>query len=428
MHFPAIATGFRLLAKCFTKSPILSSAADRIPTVPSTSSIIDVVVKSVGDVLKAVEAVEEVAAKPVETVSKSVGNQGANAIESNASPFQKDAVGSVSKRIESMRSWRVPLFEVPQSRTDSSEVQVECTPNGAVLQARIKKDLEFVAAKNPILRSITQIIERDEEDELMNKVLKLFEEVEEMEKFKLQLQVPIFDEDLGDEVQARADIVPLGTWIDAVKEAEIALDIARCEMTVEDVDDLLTRLYIDMNRLVAIHAKNTEDRKRMALEVSAKIKEYAEVLLESPCEIRLAVDRARLRSVVAKRFTPGDAEYLASLGPGSSHALGCDGGCISSYLPHRIGEKSEVGSEPELITSEGSRCSTPSEAPNTPRVSISELQGEPEIVAMAEEINPIYMKPVEVVRVKSKTIDRRATAKIGPVRKVTNIPGGGKPA
>jgi hypothetical protein len=58
-----------------------------------------------------------------------------------------------------------------------------------------------------------------------------------------------------------------------IREGEIALDIARCEMTVEDVDDLLTRLYIETNRLVAAHAKSKEDRKRMALEVSAKIKE-----------------------------------------------------------------------------------------------------------------------------------------------------------
>ncbi|CCO30898.1 hypothetical protein BN14_04931 [Rhizoctonia solani AG-1 IB] len=262
----------------------------------------------------------------------------------------------------------------------------------------------------------------------MNKVLKMFEEIEETEKFRLQLQVPAFDEDLGDEPQAGVDAVPLGAWIDMIREGEIALDIARCEMTVEDVDDLLTRLYIQTNRLAAAHAKSKEDKKRMALEVSAKIKEYAEVLLESPCEVRLAVERARVRSVVAKRFTPSDAEYFVSLSPGSSHVLGCDGSCVSSYLPHRVGEKSEVGSEPELIVSEGSRCSTPSEVPNTPRVSISELQEELEIRTIADELNSVDVRPAEAVTIKSQAIERKVVAKVGPVRKVTKVKGGAKPA
>ncbi|QRW21963.1 hypothetical protein RhiXN_09550 [Rhizoctonia solani] len=427
MHFPAIATGFCLLAKYFTKSPIPLSSVSSTPTVLSTNSIADITVKSAEGVSKAVESVEEVGTKPVKDVSKSVEKQAINTIERNASPFDER---SGFERIESTRRSSILSFEASQSRTDSREMEVECAPNRGVLQARTKKDLELVAAKNPILRSITQRIELGEADELMNKVLKMFEEIEEMEKFRLQLQAlrATFHEDLGDGVQARVDPIPLENWIDMIKEVEIALDIVRCEMTVEDVDDLLTRLYIEMNRLAAVYAKSKEDRKRIALKVSAKIKEYAEVLLESPCEVRLAVERARVRSVVAKCFTPSDAEYLALLSPGSSHIPSCDRSCVLSYLPYRVLERSEVGSEPDLILNEGSRCSTPSEVPNTPRVSISELQEDPGIMPMAEEPIGMNMRRLDVVVVKSKRIERRETAKVGQVRKMAKVTGGGKPA
>ncbi|ELU38017.1 hypothetical protein AG1IA_07950 [Rhizoctonia solani AG-1 IA] len=413
MHFPAIATGFCLLAKYFTKSPIPLSSVSSTPTVLSTNSIADITVKSAEGVSKAVESVEEVGTKPVKDVSKSVEKQAINTIERNASPFDER---SGFERIESTRRSSILSFE--RRLAVSSHVASLSIKNEAwVGRARTKKDLELVAAKNPILRSITQRIELGEADELMNKVLKMFEEIEEMEKFRLHLRAT-FHEDLGDGVQARVDPIPLENWIDMIKEVEIALDIVRCEMTVEDVDDLLTRLYIEMNRLAAVYAKSKEDRKRIALKVSAKIKEYAEVLLESPCEVRLAVERARVRSVVAKCFTPSDAEYLALLSPGSSH------------IPSFAGSDTiiSVGSEPDLILNEGSRCSTPSEVPNTPRVSISELQEDPGIMPMAEEPIGMNMRQLDVVVVKSKRIERKETAKVGQVRKMAKVTGGGKVA
>ncbi|CAE6436028.1 unnamed protein product, partial [Rhizoctonia solani] len=208
-------------------------------------------------------------------------------------------------------------------------------------------------------------------------------------------------------------------WIDPVKEAEIALDIARCEMTVEDVDNLLARIYIEMNRLVVVHAKNKEERKRMALEVSTRIREYAGILLESECEVRLAVERARAKSVIAKRFTPRDAEYLASLTPGSSHIPSCDGSCVSSYLPHRMEGNSQDEFMPELARSEGSGSSTPSEIPSTPRTLTTEL--EPDIRTMPDTADLEKVGSLKVISAKSNPI--KAVRKT-PVGKVW----GGKPA
>jgi hypothetical protein len=71
----------------------------------------------------------------------------------------------------------------------SSPTSLSTNPKFCTNRARIKKDLELIVAKNPILRPITQKIECGEADELMNKVLKMFEEIEETEKFRLQLQV-----------------------------------------------------------------------------------------------------------------------------------------------------------------------------------------------------------------------------------------------
>ncbi|KAG8706578.1 hypothetical protein FRC11_008115 [Ceratobasidium sp. 423] len=409
MHFPAVATGFRLLAKCFVRSSVPSSSVCRVSSVASANSIVDVVMKSV-------EAAEEVTKNPVEAVSNGVERKVVGVAERTVD-LEKNTAETVAMT-ESMKSTRA-TFET-QSRTDSSKIQIECAPNGGVLQARVKKDLELVTAKHPIPRCMAQRVERGEADELMDKILKMFKELDEMKKFRLQLRVPAFDEDLGDGVQVEDD-PPLDTWVDAAKEAEIALDIARCEMTVEDVDDLLTRLYIELNRFVVMHARNKEERKRMALEVSTRIKEYAEVLLESECEIRLAVERARVKSVVAKRFTPSDVQYLASLTPGSSHVPSCDGSCVSSYLPHRVAETSEVEPVPELARSEGSRCSTPSEVPSTPRASTAELQEEPGIIIISEETRK------EVMPAKSRKTHDPTVSKKMPVRKATKV-AGGKPA
>ncbi|CAE6499474.1 unnamed protein product [Rhizoctonia solani] len=404
MHFPAIATGFRLLAKCFIKSPIPSSVG-KVLTAASITPIVDVAMQSV----EPVETPVEVMKTPVGTVTEVVGKQAGGASEKTMA--------------ETMRSTRTTVFQMFQPLARSSKVQVECARKEGVLQAHAKKEWELVAAKHPIASSMVRKAERGEADELMDKVLRMFEDIDEMEKFRLQLRVAVYDEDPGDGVQVKEDPTPLNRWIDSAKEAEIALDIARCEMTIEDVDDLLTRLYIEMNYLVVVHATNKEERKRMAVEVSARIKEYAEVLLESQCEIRLAVERARVRSVVAKRFTPSDAEYLASLTPGSSHIPSCDRSCVSSYLLHRVAENSEDESIPELTRSEASRCSTPSEVPSTPRASITELQAEPSIIITSEEV-----KPVEVVPVKSqKMADSNMVANRAPVRKATTVTGGGKP-
>ncbi|CAE6458733.1 unnamed protein product [Rhizoctonia solani] len=412
MHFPAVATGFRLLVKYFVSSTDLSLPACKVSTVAPTNSIVDAVMKSV-------EVVEEVTKGPAQNLSNGVEKEVPEVVESTVGLEENTAENAT--RAESM-SARATVLGVSQSRADSSQIQVECAPNGGVLQAKVKKDLKLVSAKHPILRSVAQNVEHGETDELMDKVLKMLKELDEMEKFRLQLRVPAFDEELGDGVQVEEDHPP-SAWIDASKEAEIALDIARCEMILEDVDDLLTRLYIELNRLVVMHARNKEERKRMALEVSTRIKEYAGVLLESECEIRLAVERARVRSVVAKRFTPSDVHYLASLTPGSLHVPNCDGSCAASYLPRRVAEKNEAELVPELARSEGSRCSTPSEVLNTPRASIAELQDELGIMIIAEEAKQ------EVVPTKSKRrfgpnmVDRNT-----PVRKTIKASGSGKPA
>ncbi|KDN42387.1 hypothetical protein RSAG8_06878, partial [Rhizoctonia solani AG-8 WAC10335] len=343
MHFPAIATGFRLLAKCFIKSPIPSSVG-KVLTAASITPI-----SLLACSVEAVETAVEVTKTPVGAVTEVVGKQAAGASEKTMA--------------ETMRSTRTTVFQMFQPLARSSKVQVE---------ARAEKEWELVAAKHPIASSMVRKAERGEADESMDKVSRMFEDIDEMEQFRLQLRVAVYDEDPGDGVQVKEDPTPLNRWIDSAKEAEIALDIARCEMTIEDVDDLLTRLYIEMNCLVVVHATSKEERKRMAAEVSARIKEYAEVLLESQCEIRLAVERARVRSVVAKRFTPSDAD----------------------------------------------------EVPSTPRASITELQAEPSIIIISEEV-----KPVEVVPVKSqKMADSNMVANRAPVRKATKVTGGGKPA
>ncbi|KAH7338564.1 hypothetical protein B0J17DRAFT_705959 [Rhizoctonia solani] len=381
----AIVTGFRLLAKCFVKPSIPSSLVDKASAAGSTTLIVDAVIKNV----------EDVATKPAEQVSKVAENKLVGATENNISR-------AVAKKTEPMRSTRATAFGVSQSQTDSSKVQVECATKQGVLQARVKMDLELVAAGHPVLRSVAQKVERGEADELMDQVLKMLEEA-------------LFEDGLDDGIEAEEDPAFRDTWFDPAKEAGIALEIARCEMTIEGVDDLLARLYIELNHLAVMHAKN-EERERMALEVSEKIKEYAEVLLESECEIRLAVERARVKSVVTKQFTASDAEYLASLTPGSSHILNCDRSCASTYLLHRVTEKNEFGLVPELIMSEDSRCSTPSEVPSTPRASINELQEEPDVMVMYEA------KLVDVASVQSNVMAKKI-----PARKAITVAGSGRP-
>ncbi|EUC53743.1 hypothetical protein RSOL_016760 [Rhizoctonia solani AG-3 Rhs1AP] len=328
-----------------------------------------------------------------------------------------------TKTTDFMRNKGATVREMFQPLTNLSQVQVECAPMEGVLQARVDVELGLATANHPIVRPMARGTQRGEVDELMDKALRMFEEIEEMRKFRLQLRVPMFDEDLSDAVPVKEDPTPFDTWIDPVKEAEIALDVARCDMTVEDVDDLLTRLYIEMNRLVVVRAHDKEERRRMAREVSARIREYAGVLLESQCEILLAIERARVRSVVAKRFTLGDAGYLASLTPGSSHIPSCDGSCVLSYLPHRIAENSQDGSTPDLIESEGSRCSTPSESPSTPRASMAELQ-EPDIMILSSEMK---LESVAVV-LANKIVDPNVMARRTSALKAAKVAEGGKPA
>ncbi|CAE6438230.1 unnamed protein product [Rhizoctonia solani] len=400
MHFPAIATGFRVLAECFIKSSAPSSLVGEVPAVSSTTSIVDTVMK--------LKSIEEPVTKSSETISKPVEK---NPIV----PVDDYIVQTVSKKTEPMGNMRSTAI-VSQSRTDSSKVQVECTTKQGILQARMKEDMGLVAVKYPIIRSVTRQIERDEADELMEKVMEIFNDMHEMERYRRQLRVPAFDEDLEAEIEYEEDPIYISshTRLDTAKEAEIALDIARCEMTADDVDELLARLYTELNRRAVQHGESKEERKRLALEVSAKIKEYAKVLLESECEIRLAVERARLRSVVAKRFTSSDAQYLALLAPGSSHIPTCDGSCMSTFLPHRL-EKNEFGQVPELTTSEGSRCSTPSEVPSTPRAPIDELEEEPDVMVIYEP------RPVEVASAKFNMMVKRI-----PARKAIKIARGGK--
>ncbi|CAE6422604.1 unnamed protein product [Rhizoctonia solani] len=400
MHFPAITTGFRLLAKCLIKSSAPSSLVGEVPAVSSTTSIMDTVMKF--------KSIEEAVTKSSETISKPVEKNPIIHID-------HCIVQTVAKKTEPMGNMRSTAI-VSQSRTDSSKVQVECTTEQGILQARMKEDMGLVAVKYPIIRSVTRQIERDEADELMEKVMEIFKDIHEVERFRLQLRLPAFDEDLDAEIEADKDPIHISShrWLDPAKEADIALDIARCEMTAEDVDELLARLYAELNRRAVLHGES-EERKRLALEVSAKIKEYAKVLLESECEIRLAVERARLRSVVTKRFTSSDAEYLALLTPGSSHIPTCDGSCMSTFLPQRV-EKNEFGQVPELTTSEGSRCSTPSEVPSTPRAPIDELEEEPDVMVIYEPM------PVEVASAKFNMMAKRI-----PARKVIKMARGGKP-
>ncbi|CAE7233124.1 unnamed protein product [Rhizoctonia solani] len=395
MHFPIIEAGFRLLAKCLVGTPV-SSSVRHVSTTDSTTPTMAVA-------MQGIETVEEVGRKSVEIILKVIGTRVLGATD-------KTTADITAKKTDSM-STRATALQRFQPLANWNKVQVECAPKKGVLQAHAKQEIKLLTVKHPI-GSTSRKVESGE----VHNVLKMFEEINETEC------VPVFDE--GDGVQTEEDPVPLDAWIDPVMEAEIALDVARCEMTVEDVDDLLTRLYIDLNRLVVLRAKNKEGRKRMAREVSVRIKEYAGVLLESQCEVRLAVERARVRSVVVKRFTPSDAKYLASLSPGSSHIPNCDESCVSSYLPHRIAENGRDGSIPELTRSEGSMCSTPSEIPSTPRASTTEPQEELEITIVSEE-TPAEVKSVQVVPVQSKRICMTTTNTMPKVMKVAR---GDKPA
>lgn len=81
--------------------------------------------------------------------------------------------------------------------------------------------------------------------------------------------------------QSKVDLKSIQTgrcvWLSATEEAEFASRIVRCEMTVEDVDELLCDLYHGMNALVLKHAENSEERRSMAREVHGKIKEYVQI-------------------------------------------------------------------------------------------------------------------------------------------------------
>jgi hypothetical protein len=132
------------------------------------------------------------------------------------------------------------------------------------------------------------------------------------------------------------------------------------------------------------------------------------VLLESACEVRLAVERARVRCAGLRRFTLEDVAYLALLAPGSSHVVGCDRTCVKSYLPYRGGLGGEfvldlfvrwlicglgwVGLG--LLSESGSVVSSPSEVPSTPRLSMGELRDEQVVIVGSEEEKPEIV-PVE---------------------------------
>ncbi|KAG9086335.1 hypothetical protein FS749_003704 [Ceratobasidium sp. UAMH 11750] len=266
---------------------------------------------------------------------------------------------------------------------------VSCRVRGDFLETR-NKPLKPIEIENPILAR--KAAEEAELEELVEKVRQMHDELEAYKSQpKISCRIPAyveeeFTKDLGEMVvvQKTRDVQggDVMEWIDAAELVDFAMRVARCDdMTVEGVDEVLYYLYARMNALVLERAKKAEEKTKWMNEVAHKIKEYAEVLLDTPCEVQLAVERASVRTAGLRHAN--DIQHLASLAPGSSHVAGCDLSCVASYLPRRE-EHEYQNSEPELSVGGSSRSSSPSlgSIPSTPRLSSVELPDD-DLIAVA---------------------------------------------
>ncbi|CAE6436024.1 unnamed protein product, partial [Rhizoctonia solani] len=123
MYFPAIATSFRLLVKCFVKPSIPLSSVSKLSTIASTTSIINAVMKSV-------ETTEEAAQRLVEALPKADRILG---VEKVMDDVEKTIAETIEKS-ESIGNMETIAFQAFQSLPDSSKVQVECVSKEGVLQ------------------------------------------------------------------------------------------------------------------------------------------------------------------------------------------------------------------------------------------------------------------------------------------------------
>ncbi|KAG8719463.1 hypothetical protein FRC08_002778 [Ceratobasidium sp. 394] len=266
---------------------------------------------------------------------------------------------------------------------------VSCRVRGDFLETRNKR-LKPIEIENPILAR--KAAEEAELEELVEKVRQMHEELEGYKsQAKISCQIPAYVEEeftkgLGETVviQKTRDVQGGGVmeWIDTTELADFAIRVARCDdMTVEGVDEVLYYVYARMNALVLERAKKAEEKTKWMNEVAHKIKEYAEVLLDTPCEVQLAVERASVRTAGLRHAN--NIQRLASLAPGSFHVAGCDLSCVASYLP-RPEEHEYQNSEPELSVGGSSRSSSPSlsSIPNTPCLSSVEWPDD-ELIAVA---------------------------------------------
>ncbi|KAG8736807.1 hypothetical protein FRC10_008937 [Ceratobasidium sp. 414] len=272
---------------------------------------------------------------------------------------------------------------------------VSCRARGDFLETR-NKHLKLIEVANPIL--VRKAAEEAELEELVDTVRQMHKELEAYKsEAKVSSWFPAYVEEefTEDSVIQKTRDVWCGDatgWLNTAEVVDFAMRIARCDdMTVEGVDEVLYDIHARMNALVHERAKNTEEKRGWMNEVAHKIKGYAEVLLDTPCEVQLAVQRASVRATGLHHVN--DIQYLASLAPGLSHVAGCNSSCAGSYLPRRA-EHEYQSSEPELSVGGSSRSSSPSlsSVPSTPRSSSVGLPEDDRRMSVDEEAAALFKR------------------------------------
>ncbi|KAG9114057.1 hypothetical protein FRC07_007703, partial [Ceratobasidium sp. 392] len=218
---------------------------------------------------------------------------------------------------------------------------VTCRGMSTLLETRNKVPVP-VQVINPILTR--KSAEEAELEELVENVRQM---EQDLEAFKHEVNAStrlsalvreISTEDIDENVVVReiektesiqhSSVQP--SWIDATETFRFAMRVVHCEdMTDEGVDEVLYQIFSRMSVLVFERAENTEEQKQFMDEAVYKIKEYAEVLLATPREVELAVERVCVR--IADSYYAEEVEYLAPL---SQSTPTCDLLCVGSHLPH----------------------------------------------------------------------------------------------
>ncbi|QRV72233.1 hypothetical protein RhiJN_00247 [Ceratobasidium sp. AG-Ba] len=369
MYCAALSTGIRLLVKCFTRPPV-SPTPPPIPTPQYPSKL----------------------STSIESLVKLKSNTELSEV-SNADVYKHDFIGGTFGKAAA-KSMGTSMGRA-DGRTQAAKPvvvasNVTCRVRGNLLETR-NKVLKTIQVTNPIMAP--KSVEEVELKELVEKVRRMYEELERSKnEVKISNRIPAYVEPGFEEFdQEETDIQPTQKlqhhsfqpqWMEITEVVEIATSVTRCDdMTVEGVDEVLRDINIRMNAMVAERAKTIEEQNKWMDEVGEKMKEYAEVLLDSPCEVQLAIERARVRAVGLRRAS--DAAYLISLSPGSFHVPGCDLACLENYLPRRATETGYPESEPGL--SSGSTSPSLSSAPSTPQSFSTELP-------QAESINNLIKR------------------------------------